>query len=102
MLSGFLQVFFENSYSIEEKLIKNVEDAAPLVLKDLVQCEEGKTEITVLGVPHILEAGQIIVMQKNVSHSLKALTKLKIKDDFDGCKITVYYARLTKYQFALK
>lgn len=102
MLSGFLQVFFKNSYSIEEKLIKNVEDAAPLVLKDLVQCKEGKTEITVFGVPHILKAGQIIVMQKKVSHSLKALTKLKIKDDFDGCKITVYYARLTKYQFALK
>lgn len=78
MLSGFLQVFFENSYNIEEKLIKNVDDAAPLVLKDLVQCEEGKTEITVLGVPHILEAGQIIVMQKNVSHSLKSLTKFKM------------------------
>lgn len=40
-----------------EKLIKNVEDAAPLVLKDLVQYKEGKTEITVFGVPHILEAG---------------------------------------------
>lgn len=64
--------------NIEEKLIKNVEDAAPLVLKDLVQCEEGKTEITVFGVPHILEAGQIIIMQKNVSHSLKALTKFKM------------------------
>ena len=102
MLSGFLQVFFENLYNIEEKLIKNVEDAPPLVLKDLVQCEEGKTEITVFGVPHILKAGQIIVMQKNVLHSLKALPKLKIKDDFDGCKITAYYARLTKYQFALK
>lgn len=102
MLSGFLQVFFKNSYNIEEKLIKNVEDAAPLVLKDLVQCEEGKTEITVFGVPHILKAGQVIVMPKKVSHSLKALTKLKIKDDFDGCKITAYYARLTKYQFALK
>lgn len=89
-------------FKIEEKLIKNVEDAAPLVLKDLIQCEEGKTEITVFGVPHILKAGQIIVMQKNVSHLLKALTKLKIKDDFDGCKITAYYARLTKYQFALK
>lgn len=102
MLSGFLQVFFKNSYNIEEKLIKNVEDAAPLVLKDFVQYKEGKTEITVFGVPHIFKAGQIIVMQKNVSHSLKALTKLKIKDDFDGCKITAYYARLTKYQFALK
>lgn len=78
MLSGFLQVFFESSYNIEEKLIKNVEDAAPLVLKNLVQCKEGKTEITVFGVPHILKAGQIIVMQKNVSHSLKALTKLKM------------------------
>lgn len=65
MLSGFLQVFFKNSYNIEEKLIKNVEDAAPLILKDLVQCEEGKTEITVFGVPHILEAGQIIVMKKS-------------------------------------
>ena len=102
MLSGFLQIFFKNSYSIEEKLIKNVEDAAPLVLKDLVQYKEGKTEITVFGVPHILKAGQVIVMPKKVSHSLKALTKLKIKDDFDGCKITAYYARLTKYQFALK
>lgn len=78
MLSGFLQVFFENSYNIEEKLIKNVEDAAPLVLKDLVQYKEGKTEITVFEVPHILKAGQIIVMQKNVSHSLKVLTKFKM------------------------
>lgn len=78
MLSGFLQIFFENSYNIEEKLIKNVEDAAPLILKDLVQYKEGKTEITVFCVPHILEAGQIIVMQKNVSHSLKALTKFKM------------------------
>lgn len=78
MLSGFLQVFFKNSYNIEEKLIKNVEDAAPLILKDLVQYKEGKTEITVFCVPHILEAGQIIVMQKNVSHSLKALTKFKM------------------------
>lgn len=67
MLSGFLQVFFENSYNIEEKLIKNVEDAAPLVRKDLVQYKEGKTEITVFGVPHILEAGQIIVMQKSIT-----------------------------------
>lgn len=63
---------------IEEKLIKNVEDAASLVLKDLVQYKEGKTEITVFGVPHILKAGQIIVMQKNVSHSLKVLTKFKM------------------------
>lgn len=78
MLPGFLQVFFKNSYNIEEKLIKNVEDAALLVLKDLVQCEEGKTEITVFGVPYILEAGQIIVMPKKVSHSLKALTKFKM------------------------
>ena len=78
MLSGFLQVFLENSYNIEEKLIKNVEDAAPLVLKDLVQCEEGKTEITVFGVPHILKVGQVLVMPKKDSHSLMALTKLKM------------------------
>lgn len=64
MLSGLLQVFFENSYNIEEKLIKNVEDAAPLVLKDLVQYEYGKAEITLFGVPYILESGQIIVMKK--------------------------------------
>lgn len=105
---------------MEEKLIKNVEHATPLVLKDLLQYEEGKVasmtlsqqpavgitlmafdkdesiashaapgdamvqildgkaEITVGGVPHILEAGQIIVMPKNVSHSLKALTKFKM------------------------
>ena len=61
-LPGFLQVFFKNSYNIEEKLIKNVDDAALLVRKDLVQYKEGKTEITVFGVPHILKAGQIIVM----------------------------------------
>lgn len=42
---------------MEEKLIKNVEDAAPLVLKDLVQYKEGKIEITVFGVPYILESG---------------------------------------------
>ena len=77
MLSGFLQVFFENSYSIEEKLIKNVEDAAPLVRKDLVQCEEGKTEITVLGVPHILKAGQIIVMQKKCFTFAEGAYKIK-------------------------
>ena len=99
MLSGFLQVFFKNSYNIEEKLIKNVEDAAPLILKDLVQCEEGKTEITVFGVPHILKAGQIIVMQKSFTFAEGAY---KIQDDFDGCKITAYYARLTKYRSALK
>lgn len=75
----FLLLFIPSvSAHIEEKLIKNVEDAAPLILKDLVQYKEGKTEITVFGVPHILEAGQIIVMQKNVSHSLKALTKFKM------------------------
>lgn len=49
-----------------------------------------------------MEAGQIIVMPKNVSYSLKALTKLKIKDDSDGCKITAYYARLTKYAICIK
>lgn len=57
---------------IEEKLIKNVEDAAPLVRKDLVQYKEGKTEITVFGVPHILEAGQIIVMQKSITFAESA------------------------------
>ena len=30
------------------------------------------------------------------------IVKKQFKDDFDGCKITAYYARLTKYQFALK
>ena len=85
--------------NIEEKLIKNVEDAAPLILKDLVQYKEGKTEITVFGVPHTLEAGQIIVMQKSFTF---AEVTYKIQDDFDGCKITAYYARLTKYQFSLK
>lgn len=105
---------------MEEKLIKNVEHAKPLVLKNLVQYEDGKVasmtlsqqpgvgitvmafdkgeaiashaapgdamvqildgkaEITVGGVPHILEEGQIIVMPKNVSHSLKALEKFKM------------------------
>lgn len=105
---------------MEEKLIKNVEHATPLVLKDLVQYEEGKVasmtlsqqpgvgitimafdkdesiashaapgdalvqilegkaEITVDGVSHILEEGQIIVMPKNISHSLKALEKFKM------------------------
>ena len=105
---------------MEEKLIKNVEHSAPLVLKDLVDYEngkvasmtlsqrpgvgitvmafdkgesiashaapgdamvqilDGKAEITVGGVPHILEEGQIIVMPKNVSHSLKALEKFKM------------------------
>ena len=84
---------------MEEKLIKNVEDAALLVRKDLVQYKEGKTEITVFGVPHILEAGQIIVMKKSFTF---AEVTYKIQDDFDGCKITAYYARLTKYRSALK
>ena len=77
MLSGFLQVFFENSYNIEEKLIKNVEDAAPLVLKDLVQYKEGKTEITVFGVPHILKVGQVIVMPKKCFTFAEGAYKIK-------------------------
>jgi len=44
----------------------------------MVQILDGKAEITVGGKPHILEAGQIIVMPKNVPHSLKAVERFKM------------------------
>lgn len=107
-------------FVMEEKLIKNVEHSTPLVLKDLVEYEngkvasmtlsqrpgvgitvmafdkgesisthaapgdamvqilDGKAEITVGGEPHILEAGEIIVMPKDVPHSLKAIERFKM------------------------
>ena len=41
------------------------------------QYKEGKTEITVLGVPHILKAGQIIVMQKKCFTFAEGAYKIK-------------------------
>lgn len=44
----------------------------------LVQILDGEAEITVGGVPHVLKEGQIIVMPKNVPHSLKATARFKM------------------------
>ncbi len=105
---------------MEEKLIKNIEHAVPVELKNIIDYETGKVasmtlaqqpgagitvmafdkgesiashaapgdamvqvldgeaEITVGGIPHNVSAGQIIVMPKNVSHSLKATTRFKM------------------------
>jgi quercetin dioxygenase-like cupin family protein len=44
----------------------------------LVQVIAGETEITISGVPHRLEAGQMIVMPANQPHALRAITPFKM------------------------
>jgi quercetin dioxygenase-like cupin family protein len=44
----------------------------------LVQILEGKAEITISGVPSILEAGEMIVMPADEPHALRALEKYKM------------------------
>ena len=44
----------------------------------LVQVIEGRTEIRIAGVPHLVGAGEMLVMPANQSHALKALTPFKM------------------------
>ncbi len=44
---------------------------------------EGRFELTVNGVPHILEAGDVFAIPSNVPHSGRALTKCRILDVFN-------------------
>lgn len=44
----------------------------------LAMIVEGKAEITIDGVTHILEAPEAIVMPANVPHALKAIEKFKM------------------------
>ncbi|MDR2146315.1 MAG: cupin domain-containing protein [Tannerella sp.] len=44
----------------------------------LVQVIEGQAEITVGGTPHLLEAGQIIIMPANISHAVYAAEQFKM------------------------
>jgi len=44
----------------------------------LVQVIEGRTEIRIAGVPHLVGEGEMLVMPANQSHALKALTPFKM------------------------
>lgn len=44
---------------------------------------EGRFELTVNGVPHILEAGDVFAIPSNVPHSGRGLTKCRILDVFN-------------------
>ena len=43
-----------------------------------VQIIDGTAEITIAGVGHIIEAGQIIILPANQPHALRALTQFKM------------------------
>jgi quercetin dioxygenase-like cupin family protein len=43
-----------------------------------VQIVDGESEITVAGVKHTVEKGQLIIMPANQPHSLKAVRKFKM------------------------
>jgi quercetin dioxygenase-like cupin family protein len=44
----------------------------------MVQIIDGRTEIRIAGVPHLVNEGEILVMPANQSHALKALTPFKM------------------------
>ena len=44
----------------------------------LVQVIEGRAEIRIAGVPHLVNEGEMVVMPANKSHALKALTPFKM------------------------
>ena len=44
----------------------------------MVYILDGKAEITLSGIPHILERGQMIVMPANEPHALKAVENFKM------------------------
>ena len=44
----------------------------------MVHVLEGRAEVTISGTPHVLEAGEIIVMPAGEPHSLRALERYKM------------------------
>lgn len=44
----------------------------------MVQCVEGKTEITIAGKPYILTEGQTIIMPAHIPHAVFATEKFKM------------------------
>ena len=44
----------------------------------LVQVSEGQAEIRIAGVPHLVGAGEMLVMPAQQSHALKAITPFKM------------------------
>ncbi len=50
--------------------------------EQVVNLIEGTFELTLDGVPHVLEAPAVAVVPSNVKHSGKALTKVRIIDAF--------------------
>lgn len=44
----------------------------------LVQCVEGKVEVTIAGTVHPLEAGQVVLMPKDVPHAVRAPSRCKM------------------------
>ncbi|MFW5706551.1 MAG: cupin domain-containing protein [Bacteroidota bacterium] len=44
----------------------------------MVQCVEGKVEITIDKKPYVLEEGQTIIMPANIPHALLAVEKFKM------------------------
>ena len=66
----------------------DIDDGAALaehshVHEQVVNMLEGRFELTVNGVPHILEAGDVFALASNVPHSGRALTKCRILDVFN-------------------
>jgi quercetin dioxygenase-like cupin family protein len=66
----------------------DVDDGADLpehahVHEQVLNMLEGRFELTVNGVPHILEAGDVFAIPSNVPHSGRALTKCRILDVFN-------------------
>lgn len=65
----------------------DIDDGAALaehrhVHEQVVNLLEGRFELTVDGVPHVLEAGQVFAIPSNVPHSGRALTRCRILDVF--------------------
>lgn len=65
----------------------DIDDGAALaehshVHEQVVNVLEGRFELTVSGVPHVLEAGDAFALASNVPHSGRALTKCRILDVF--------------------
>jgi quercetin dioxygenase-like cupin family protein len=44
----------------------------------LVQAIDGQAEISIAGVPHLVSAGEMLIMPAHKSHALKAITPFKM------------------------
>jgi quercetin dioxygenase-like cupin family protein len=44
----------------------------------LVQVTDGRAEIRIAGIPHLVKEGEMLIMPANKSHALKALTPFKM------------------------